>query len=156
MLRVQSIPPAYVPLGLAWSLTLTVSNGKPVKMLAAPATPPLSALMVLSELPEPICLLAATVVLITVVPRHPACASNDLRSLAMVVDNQMRRATKANVQRYAAESGLIGVLMLMATSLTWTATLLQTLRLCRSVAVTVSRTDARLGNRLYTALVVLL
>ena len=51
MLRVQSIPPAYVPRGLACSLTLTVSNGNPVKMLAAPATPPLSALMVLSALP---------------------------------------------------------------------------------------------------------
>ena len=51
MLRVQSIPPAYVPRGLACSLTLTVSKGNPVKMLAAPATPPLRALTVLSAPP---------------------------------------------------------------------------------------------------------
>ena len=54
MLRVQSIPPAYVPRGLACNLTLTVSNGNPVNMLAAPATPPLSALIVPSDLPGPI------------------------------------------------------------------------------------------------------
>lgn len=54
ILRVQSTGPAYVPRGLACNLTLTVSNGNPVKILAAPATPPLSALMVLSGLPNPI------------------------------------------------------------------------------------------------------
>lgn len=54
ILRVQSIGPAYVPRGLACNLTLTVSNGNPVKILAAPATPPLRALVVLSGLPNPI------------------------------------------------------------------------------------------------------
>ena len=54
MLRAQSHGPAYVPGGLACSRTLTVSKGKPVKMFAAPATPPLNAFTVPSEKAGPI------------------------------------------------------------------------------------------------------